>query len=226
MQNLTNPYYDLLGDWWDNIKSFISVEQFNKLGQFINAQYKVYPVYPPKNLIFRAFIDCPFSTLKVVIVGQDPYPKKNLANGLSFGISDLAVDVPYSLKAIYEEIEKTSGFSLSFDYSLKYLAAQGVLLLNTGLTVLDSKPESHLAEWRFFTEAVFKAISTKNDVVFLLFGGYAKSFKHLIASNHPIILAPHPAAGAYDSDRSIVGSDCFVKVNNELNNINRNEIKW
>lgn len=222
-------YKKLFGEkWWEAMKPHFNEAYFIKLGQFINKERETKSVLPEQNKVFRAFIDCPFDEVRVLVLGLDPYIKKEQACGLAFAIEDNCNTVPASLKFIIAEVERScyNGMDLSFDYSLQHWVKQGVLLINTALTVVEGKTGSHSIMWKEFTEMIFKALSTKNRLVHLLLGKQAQEYKKFIPPHHPIIEAPHPAAASYNPKISIVGSDCFVKVNKELSNLNYNEIKW
>ena len=222
-------YKNLFGkEWWEAMKPHFSEDYFIKLGQFINKERETKSVLPEQSKVFRAFIDCPFNEVKVIVLGLDPYIKKEQACGLAFAIEDDCTMIPASLKFIAEEVERSlyDGMNLSFDYSLQNWVKQGVLLINTALTVVEGKTGSHSIMWREFTEMIFKTLSAKNRIVFLLLGKQAQEYKRFILPKHPVVEAPHPAAASYNPKISIVGSNCFVKVNEELSNLNYNEIKW
>ncbi|MBQ5783826.1 MAG: uracil-DNA glycosylase, partial [Bacteroidales bacterium] len=159
-------------------------------------------VYPPGGKIFNAFELTPFSKVKVVILGQDPYHGPGQAHGLSFSVPD-GITPPPSLKNIYKEIETDLGIKIEGKGNLENWAKQGVFLLNAILTVRASEPTSHSRiGWETFTNAVIKSISDNNNkVVFMLWGNFARSKKELIdATKHYILEAAHPsplARGAF-----------------------------
>lgn len=159
-------------------------------------------IFPPGGQIFKAFELCPLDKVKVVILGQDPYHGYGQAMGLSFSVPQ-GVEAPPSLKNIFKEIESDLGIRMSGSPDLRPWAEQGVLLLNSVLTVLAGQPASHSRiGWQTFTDAVIKTISDRCEgVVFLLWGNYARSKAVLVdKSRHHVLEAPHPsplARGAF-----------------------------
>ena len=182
-------------------------------------------VYPPGSLIFKAFELTPLDKLKVVIIGQDPYHGPGQAMGLSFSVPD-NVQAPPSLKNIFKEIENDLGITMSGKPNLESWAKQGVLLLNSILTVRAGQPASHSTiGWTEFTDAVIKYISVNcKGIVFLLWGSYARSKKELIdTSKHYVLEAAHPsplARGAF------FGCRHFSKTNEILINEGKEPIMW
>ena len=214
-----------------NWKSIINSEQnktyYKKLNEFIEKQYKITTVYPSKNNIFNAFDLCEYKNLKVVILGQDPYHQPNQAQGLAFS-TPKNIKNPPSLVNILKEIKSDLGYdSLAIDGDLTFWAKQGVLLLNTVLTVEDSKPNSHKDKgWENFTDNIISYISNnKKDIIFLLWGAYAiKKSKLINKNNHHILTAPHPSP--LSSYRGFFGCKHFSKINQILETFNKNKIKW
>lgn len=159
-------------------------------------------IFPPGGQIFKAFELCPLDKVKVVILGQDPYHGYGQAMGLSFSVPQ-GVEAPPSLKNIFKEIESDLGIKMSGSPDLRPWAEQGVLLLNSVLTVRAGQPASHSRiGWQTFTDAVIKTISDRCEgVVFLLWGNYARSKAVLVdKSRHHVLEAPHPsplARGAF-----------------------------
>ena len=182
--------------WEEHLRSEIRKPYFAELVEKLNSEYENEVCYPSKKRIFNAFNLCPFNNVKVVILGQDPYYKKEQAMGLSFSVPD-RVKLPPSLRNIYKEIEDDLRNSMPKSGDLTRWAEQGVLLLNTTLTVREAKPNSHKdLGWQEFTDAVIKALSEHHEhIVFMLWGGFARSKKRLIDTNrHCIIESYHPAA--------------------------------
>lgn len=182
-------------------------------------------VYPPSSLIFNAFNLTPFNEVKVVILGQDPYHGANQAMGLSFSVPK-GVKVPPSLKNIYKEISDDLGIIEPNCGDLSFWAKQGVLLLNATLSVGANRANSHADfGWQRFTDAVIKTISEKKqNVVFLLWGNYARSKATLIdQTKHKVLQAAHPsplARGAFFGNRA------FSKTNEYLELHNKTPIDW
>ena len=182
--------------WEEHLRSEIRKPYFAELVEKLNSEYENEVCYPSKERIFNAFNLCPFNNVKVVIPGQDPY-RGNHAMGLSFSVPN-GVKLPPSLRKIYKEIEEDFCKSMpESSGNLTHWAEQGVLLLNTTLTVRDAKPNSHQAlGWQNFTDAAIKALNKNHEhIVFMLWGNNAKKKKNLIDTNrHCIIESYHPAA--------------------------------
>ncbi|MBF1451509.1 uracil-DNA glycosylase [Prevotella pallens] len=182
--------------WEEHLRSEIRKPYFAELVEKLNSEYKE-ACYPSEELIFNAFNLCPFNNVKVVILGQDPYYKKEQAMGLSFSVPE-GIKLPPSLRKIYKEIEEDLCYSMpESSGNLTRWAEQGVLLLNTTLTVRAGAANSHKnLGWQEFTDAVIKALSEHHEhIVFMLWGNNAKKKKNLIDTNrHCIIESYHPAA--------------------------------
>jgi uracil-DNA glycosylase len=185
----------LEASWEEHLRGEIKKPYFTELVKELNSEYKE-ACYPSEELIFNAFNLCPFNNVKVVILGQDPYYKKEQAMGLSFSVPD-GVKLPPSLRKIYKEIEEDFCKSMPESGDLTRWAEQGVLLLNTTLTVRAGAANSHKhLGWQKFTDAAIKALSEHREhIVFMLWGNNAKKKKNLIDINrHCIIESYHPAA--------------------------------
>jgi uracil-DNA glycosylase len=183
-------------------------------------------IYPPRNQIFRAFELCSRSELKVVIIGQDPYHGLGEANGLCFSVNE-GVKIPPSLRNLFQELyENDSKVQNPRSTDLSDWARQGVLLINSVLTVEKDKAGSHSSYgWQVITDGVIREISKKPDpVVFILLGNYAKTKSKLIGSHHHIIEAPHPSPlSVY---RGFYGSKIFQKCNDLLEMNGMKGIHW
>jgi len=183
-------------------------------------------IYPEHTDIFNAFKLTKFNKLKVVILGQDPYHGPNQAHGLCFSVKK-GVALPPSLKNIYKEINNDLGIQMPNSGDLTAWAKQGVLLLNTVLTVRANEPASHAnIGWETFTDAVIDAINThNNNVVFLLWGSYAKNkCKHIDTSKHLVLSAPHPSP--LSAHRGFFGCQHFSKANAALESWGKEKISW
>ena len=181
--------------WKPYLETEFNKPYFKDLVDFIKSEYKKHTCFPPGHLIFSAFDNCKFDDLKVVIIGQDPYHGVGQANGLCFSVKD-DIAHPPSLINIFKEIEADIGTPYPKSGNLERWAKQGVLLLNATLTVRAHQAGSHQNKgWEQFTDAVIKTISeNKKDVVFLLWGGFAKKKTKLIDSNkHHILTSGHPS---------------------------------
>lgn len=170
-------------------------DYFTSLTDFVRTEYKTYRVYPPAAKIFSAFDTCPFENTKVVIIGQDPYHGYGQAHGLCFSVND-GVPFPPSLRNIFIEIQNETGKPIPPSGCLDRWARQGVLLLNATLTVREASPGSHQGKgWERFTDSVIETVSReKNNVVFMLWGAYARSKARLIDPTRHLILEANPQA--------------------------------
>lgn len=210
--------------WEEHLRSEIRKPYFTKLIEKLNIEYENEVCYPSKKLIFNAFNLCPFNNVKVVILGQDPYYKKEQAMGLSFSVPE-KIKLPLSLRKIYKEIEEDLCYSMPESGNLTRWAEQGVLLLNTTLTVRAGAANSHKnLGWQEFTDAVIKALSEHHEhIVFMLWGNNAKKKKNLIDINrHCIIESYHPAA----RQRYKFKKHQFARCNAYLKQQGLEEIDW
>ncbi len=212
--------------WKEALKDEFEKEYFRGIAEFLHKEKREgKTIYPPGSLIFNAFELTPIDDVKVVILGQDPYHGVNQAHGLSFSVPE-GVTPPPSLKNIYKEIESDLGIKLSKNGNLEEWARQGVFLLNAVLTVRASQPASHSnIGWHLFTDSVIKRISdTKENVVFMLWGNFARSKRELIdREKHLILEAAHPsplARGAF------FGCRHFSKCNEYLLSKGKSPIDW
>ncbi len=183
-------------------------------------------IYPPKELIFRALELTPFENIKVVILGQDPYHGEGEANGLAFSVNK-GVKLPPSLRNIYEELKSDMGIKIPNHGDLTSWAKQGVLLLNSVLTVEKDKPASHRnIGWEEYTDSIIREISDKKEnIVFILWGKYAQSKKAFIDERkHLVISSPHPSP--FSANKGFFGSKPFSKTNTYLKSKGKKEIDW
>lgn len=219
-------------NWYNAMKIYLQSQDFANLGHWLMAERKQKRIYPEQKDIFKAFQLTPYEKVKVVFLGLDPYIRKNQATGLSFGVDIDKTDrkIPPSLKTIIKELESDlDTLCLDFDYSLEGWAKQGVLMLNTSLTVVEGQTNSHLKMWQPFTLNVIDAINDmNNDVIFILLGKTAQSYeKYLDPESTKVIKAPHPAAEAYAGGKAgFYGSKIFSKCNSMLYMFGKEEINW
>ncbi|GEL76210.1 uracil-DNA glycosylase [Tenuibacillus multivorans] len=213
-------------DWKYYLENELTKPYFIELHQFIEEQYKHKDVYPKKDHIFNALNTTPLNTTKVVIIGQDPYHGPNQANGLSFSVNP-NIPLPPSLKNIYKELLDDIDCEHPTNGDLTHWAKQGVLLLNTVLTVEVGQPNSHRQKgWETFTDRVLTILNEeKEHLVFLMWGKQALKKGHMIdRDRHLILHAPHPSPlSAY---RGFFGSKPFSKANTYLKEHNQSPIKW
>ena len=213
--------------WIPILKEEAEKPYFKELTDFVNEEYSNYICYPKENKIFSAFDYCSFKDLKVVIIGQDPYHGDGQANGLCFSVND-GIAHPPSLKNIFKELEVDLNIPIPMSGNLDRWAAQGVLLLNATLTVRAQEAGSHQKKgWEQFTDAVIEQISKKKEnVVFLLWGGFAKKKgKKIDKSKHTILESGHPSP--LSANRGYwFGNKCFSNTNEVLNQNGLSKIKW
>lgn len=213
---------------WDQILGdFLITKKFIALTNFLKKEYSTKIIYPKSTEIFKAFQLTPFSKVKIIILGQDPYHQKNQAHGLSFSVPD-NITPPPSLRNIYQEIESDLKIKKDFSHgNLESWAKQGVFLLNTILTVVDNQATSHRKKgWEEFTDQVIKTLSDqKENLVFILWGNCARSKKFLINSKkHLILEAPHPSPlSAYSG---FFGCKHFSQSNRYLEKYHETKINW
>ena len=214
-------------EWKEALKDFFEKPEFSKLRALVRAEYQKKKVFPEPKDIFAAFEKTPFSKVRVVILGQDPYHNDGQAQGLSFSVPK-GVALPPSLKNIYKEIESDLGIKKDFtDGNLEPWAEQGVFLLNAILSVEAHTPASHQKiGWEAFTDYVIKTISDKQEhVVFMLWGNFARSKKSLIdTSKHLVLEAPHPSP--FSVYTGFYGSKHFSKCNDYLKKQGKEGIRW
>ncbi|WP_452602765.1 uracil-DNA glycosylase [Pontimicrobium sp. MEBiC06410] len=213
--------------WKTHLQDEFNKPYFKELIAFVKQEYTSTTCFPPGKLIFNAFEKCHFEDLKVVIIGQDPYHNYNQANGLCFSVND-GIAHPPSLINIFKEIETDLGIPYPKSGNLERWAEQGVFLLNATLTVRAHNAGSHQGKgWETFTDAVIKTISEhKTDVVFLLWGGFAKKKSKLIdASKHHILTSGHPSP--LSANRGYwFGNTHFSKTNAILKENSLKTIEW
>lgn len=193
--------------------------------QSINSRRKKAIVYPESSDIFNAFKLCPWEDVRVVIVGQDPYHTPGYAHGLAFSSLN-PHPLPPSLRNILKELEEDLGFDINTyeRFDLTPWAEQGVLLINTALTVEKGDPNCHSDLWKPFTEEVFKVLKEKTGVVYVLWGAHARSYKKFIdLDRNYVIESAHPSP--LSASKGFFGSKPFSKVNEILEGLNGPEFK-
>lgn len=217
----------MIGNDWDNLLSDeYKKDYFIKLMDFVNKEYKDKTIYPKKCEIFNAFRYTSYENTKVVILGQDPYHGENQAEGLSFSVKN-CVRKPPSLQNILKEMEEDLKIPYPTTNSLVPWSRQGVLLLNTVLTVEEKKPASHKdIGWEMFTDEVIKKLNEKSTpIVFILWGNFARGKKKLITNPiHYVIESAHPSP--FSAYNGFFGSRPFSKTNQFLKENNIEEIDW
>ena len=213
-------------EWLEVLRSEFEKPYFTELKAFLTEEKKQFRVYPPGNRIFAAFDYTPFSKVKVVILGQDPYHGDGQAHGLCFSVPD-GIALPPSLVNIYKELSTDLGIPVPNSGNLENWAKQGVLLLNATLTVRANQAGSHQRHgWENFTDEVIRQLSARHSgLVFILWGSYAQAKESLIdTSKHFILKAVHPSPlSVY---RGFFGCRHFSKTNELLVHAGKEPVDW
>jgi uracil-DNA glycosylase len=213
-------------DWNPILRQELDKPYWSELQQFVHRERTNHQVFPPHDEVFAALHITPYASVKVLIVGQDPYHGTGQAHGLCFSVRP-GVAVPPSLDNIFRELESDLGVPRPNHGSLEHWARQGVLLLNTTLTVRAHKAGSHHGKgWEAFTDQVIRAVSAKPDrVVFVLWGSSARKKKALIdLDRHVVVESPHPSP--LSAHRGFFGSRPFSAINDALVEGGRQPIDW
>lgn len=213
--------------WGNQLSAEFDKPYFQTLTQFVRDSYQEGPCYPPGSQIFNAFNRCPWDQIRVVILGQDPYHGPGQANGLCFSVND-GVAMPPSLLNIFKEIQDDLGIPIPASGNLERWADQGVLLLNSTLTVAHAQPGSHQRRgWETFTDAVIQHINEeKEKIVFMLWGKYAQDKGRLIDINkHFVLKAKHPSPLSANFG-GWFGTKHFSQTNHYLQAHGFNPIQW
>lgn len=231
--SVPRPFKELPDPWKEELLTFLDEKDFEKLSQlehFLKEEEKANKIiYPPKSLRYKALESCPPDKTKVVILGQDPYHGEGQAMGLSFSVPK-DCKLPPSLKNIYKELYEDLGFPPSQSGDLTSWSDQGVLLLNTVLTVEKAKAGAHQKKgWEVLTKAILESLSQRKDpLVFILWGSpaqkSAKAAKVFETTHHKIITSVHPSP--LSSYRGFFGSKPFSKANNYLKSQGIVPINW
>ncbi|QBO36702.1 uracil-DNA glycosylase [Periweissella cryptocerci] len=213
-------------DWWPILAPVLQTPEFNKLSEFVHQEYATANVYPPKAEVFAAFERTGFADTKVVILGQDPYHEQGQAQGLSFSVA-LGIKLPPSLRNIYQELNDDLGIKPVEHGCLIPWTKQGVLLLNTVLTVREGAANSHKGHgWETITDEAIRALSAKPEpVVFILWGKPAQlKLKLIDQTRNFTITSSHPSP--LSSYRGFFGSKPFSKTNELLVSVGETPIDW
>ncbi len=212
--------------WYELLKPEFEKPYYKELQAFLDAEYRDYTIYPTPDNVFNALNLVPYKQVKVVIIGQDPYHEPRQAHGLSFSVQK-GVDIPPSLLNIYKEIRNDLGYPIPKSGDLTQWARQGVLLLNSVLTVRRGLANSHKNKgWEQFTTAIISLLNERNDpVIFMLWGNNAKQIGEVIDKNrHFVLTAPHPSPLSAHS--GFFGCKHFSKCNEFLKYMKKPEIDW
>ena len=219
MQKLINS----CGKWAELLIPEMEKPYFLELEKKVKEEYNSYTCFPPYDKIFNSLKLVDYDDVKVVIIGQDPYHELGQATGLAFSVNE-GVKLPPSLKNIFKEIALEYNVTPDTNGNLEYLAKQGVLLLNSTLTVREGQANSHQSfGWEVFTDKIIELVAKKKDVVFLLWGADAIKKQSLLKDNI-VLTTTHPSPlSAY---RGFLGSGHFKKTNEILKSLGKEEIFW
>ena len=218
--------------WYKVLEEYISSEAFTKLASTVTYLRDKKTIYPPRELIFRAFTETPYTKVKVILLAQNPYHNGSM-DGLAFS-NNLTDEISPSLKIILQEIDNEyPEWKEEINYGrldrqdLHRWAKQGVLLLNTALTIEKGNLGSHLELWAEFTTFVLEKLNEKNEIIWILLGKEAQKYaKFTTNKTHSILTASHPAAEIYNKNAGFLGSNIFKECNVELELRNMNIIHW
>lgn len=221
-----NSLKTILTDWSSLLKEEYNKPYYKELISFLKSEYENNIIYPPKENIFEALNLTPYKDVKVVILGQDPYQTPNFAHGLSFSVN-IGITIPRSLNNIYKELSSDLGYYTPNHGNLIKWAEQGVLLLNTVLTVRKGESNSHKGKgWEVLTDKIISLLNKKETpIVFILWGRNARDKKNLITNpKHLILESPHPSP--FSANYGFFGSKPFSKTNEFLLKNDRTPIDW
>lgn len=217
----------MIGNDWDlALKEEFKKDYFLKINEFVDGEYRTKTVYPPYEDIFNAFKLTPLSSVKVVVLGQDPYHEPGQAHGLAFSTPD-GRPIPRSLKNIFKEINEEFSYSIPESGCLEKWAREGVFLLNTVLTVEKGNANSHSkCGWQTFTDNVIRILNKQDQpIVYLLWGKQAEKKKELIDNpKHLVLITSHPSP--FSARRGFFGCNHFRLANEYLKENNLEEIDW
>lgn len=216
-----------LGNDWDILlKDEFQKEYYQKMRKYLISEYTTKKIYPPKEEIFSALKFTSYEDTKVVILGQDPYHGENQAHGLAFSVN-YGIKIPPSLQNIYKELNQEIGTYIPNNGYLLSWTKQGILLLNTSLTVRAGEANSHSKiGWEIFTDNIIKILNEKEKpIIFVLWGNNARSKKKIITNKrHFIIEGVHPSP--LSASRGFFGCNHFIEINNILKRLGEQEINW
>lgn len=219
--------YEKIGNDWDEfLEKEVQRPYFRAIESFVDKEYETKTIYPPYEDIFNAFKLTSLSSIKVVLLGQDPYHEENQAHGLAFS-TPRGNPIPRSLSNIFKEIRDEYGYDIPDNGCLEKWAKEGVFLLNTVLTVEESKANSHSkCGWQTFTDNVIKHINRQEQpIVFLLWGKQAEKKKQLLTNrNHLVLITSHPSP--FSARKGFMGCNHFKQANKFLQENGSDQIDW
>lgn len=218
--------HDLPASWHPALAAALRHDTYRALAAFVAEERSKHDVFPPADAVFSAFQLTPLESVRVLLLGQDPYHGPGQAHGLCFSV-DKGVPIPPSLRNMYAELESDLGHPPASHGHLGSWATQGVLMINAVLTVRAHEASSHAGKgWETFTDAVIRAVNDKpTPVVFVLWGGYAKKKRRLITGSHHVVLeSAHPSP--LSAHRGFFGSRPFSNIDRALRAAGTSEIDW
>ena len=229
LTEIWEPFASVNGTWRRLLEPELKKNYFMKLRSFVSREIKTKTVYPPANEIFSFLNLCSFEDVKVCIIGQDPYHGAGQAHGVAFSVKR-GVKVPPSLRNMYKELEQDLSLKPPSHGNLVNWSKQGVLMINTCLTVRSAEANSHQKQgWEVFTDAIIRELSKHNPgLVFLCWGKPAQTkCASIDKKKHKIITSSHPSPlSAYSTTTPFIGSKCFSRCNELLRELGRTEIDW
>lgn len=216
-------------DWRELLEDQLKAAYYKKLEEFVRAERKSHPksIFPSDDQVFHAFELTPVSKVKVLVLGQDPYPTLGHAHGLAFSVQPTVKPLPASLRNIFKELNSDLGIPAPATGNLSSWAEQGVLLMNTVLTVREGEANSHQKQgWEKLTDSIIEKLSERSTpIVFVLWGNPAQKKETLIdTSKHAVIKSAHPSPLA--ASRGFFGSKPFSQINQLLKKIGQTQIDW
>ncbi len=227
MHRIPEPFLPVLpSEWSGRLEKVCRTQRFLDLDGFLREEAgSRVSVLPTAEHVFAAFQLTSYDSVKVLLIGQDPYHTPGIAHGLCFSVQPHIRTLPPSLKNIFLELRSDLGCRVPNNGCLEAWARQGVLMLNAALTVRAHSPNSHRKPWQFFTDAVIELVNAKTTrVVFLLWGAEAQKKRHLVTNpEHVVICCAHPSPL---SSRKFFGSRCFSRVNQSLCEVGEEPIDW
>jgi uracil-DNA glycosylase len=233
LKDIKSKLYESLKEsgWHNVLKGFLLSEDFDKILHALKDEVDDNKRFtPPLKQVFRAFQQCPLDSLKVIFVGQDPYPQMGVADGISFSCSN-TMKKEASLRYIHNAVSKTvyDGKVLPKDLSadLTPWANQGLLMLNTSLTTEIGKIGKHFSIWEAFTAYLFDMLSSMDkELIWVFLGKKAEEYSEMVSDNHVKIVTSHPASAAYQKLQEWDCNDVFNKINAKLSENNQKIISW
>ncbi len=217
--------FELKTDWKEVLKKELEENYYKSLNSFLKEEYNTQNVFPKKEDVFNALNKTAYKDVKVVIIGQDPYHGKGQAHGLAFSVKN--GKIPPSLRNIYKELSSDCECYIPKSADLTSWAKQGVLLINSVLTVREKTPNSHKGKgWENFTKAIVKSLNDKQEkVVFLLWGNHAIAYEKFIdKTKHTVLKTTHPSP--FSANNGFLGCKHFSKTNRILKENNKKPINW